>query len=154
MNEAMPLVRYTVGDRGSLGAAEGPACPCRRTLPLLAGVEGRVDDVIVTPDGRRIGRLDPVFKGDMPIREAQIVQDTLDRLVVRIVPAAGYTARTGDEVRARLRDRVGDMRIEIETLEAIPRTANGKFRAVVSNVAVRGSAATRTTPQTDRAISS
>ena len=68
LNADMPLVRYRVGDRGALAPAD-EGCRCGRTLPTLATVEGRVDDVLLTPDGRRIGRLDPVFKADLPVRE-------------------------------------------------------------------------------------
>ena len=140
LNEAQPLIRYAVGDRGALSPAGAAACACGRTLPVLASVEGRVDDVVLTADGRRIGRLDPVFKGTMPIREAQIVQEALDRLVVRLVPGTGYTAATGEEIRARLRDRVGALHVEIETVDSIPRSANGKFRSVISRLAPPGAA--------------
>ena len=72
-----PLIRYRLGDRlaESPSAPGGAACPCGRTLPVLPALEGRVDDVLVLADGRRVGRLDPVFKGDLPLREAQIVQE-------------------------------------------------------------------------------
>ena len=39
-------------------------------FPVLERVVGRKDDVIVTPDGRQIGRLSPGLKG-FPVREAQ-----------------------------------------------------------------------------------
>jgi phenylacetate-CoA ligase len=70
----------------------------------------------------------------MPIREAQIIQEAIDRLVVKVVPGAGYSPATAAEVIARLRDRVGDLRVDIEVVASIPRSANGKFRAVVSKV--------------------
>nr|MBP8949340.1 hypothetical protein [Promineifilum sp.] len=133
LNADMPLIRYETGDRAT---ASAEACPCGRGLPLLAAIEGRVDDVVVTPDGRHIGRLDPVFKADLPIREAQIIQQTRDTLRVLYVPTAAYTTADGEALIARIHDRVGgDMRVELEAVEAIPRTASGKFRAVVSHVA-------------------
>ncbi|WP_322506763.1 hypothetical protein [Anaerolinea sp.] len=130
LNEAMPLVRYEVGDRARIS---GEHCACGRSLPVLSAIEGRMDDVILAPDGRRIGRLDPVFKAEMAIREAQIIQETLTRLRVRLVPAEGYTSRTAEELMERLRQRVGgQMEIVLEEVQAIPRGANGKFRAVIS----------------------
>ena len=131
LNADMPLVRYQTGDRAALAAA-APPCPCGRPLPILAAVEGRQDDVLITPDGRQIGRLDPVFKADLPLREAQIVQEARDRLRVRYVPAAGYTAATGRTLIARLRERMGDVEVTLEEVPEVPRTAAGKFRAVVS----------------------
>jgi phenylacetate-CoA ligase len=134
LDSDMPLIRYRTGDRGSIGD-DGP-CACGRTLPALASIEGRADDTVVTPDGRRVGRLDPVFKAGLPIREAQIVQDAPDHIRVRYVPDAGFTAASSRQIVRRLRDRLGDMRVTLEPVDAIPRGANGKFRAVVSSIHV------------------
>lgn len=138
-----PLVRYRLGDH--LAAAPGPpgevACPCGRTLPVLAGLEGRSDDLVRTPDGRAIGRLDPVFKPEkgagLAIREAQIEQESLVRVVLRYVPAAGTSPPAVEEVlRKRLEERLGDARMEVvvEQVDEIPRDAAGKLRAVISHV--------------------
>ena len=132
INADMPLIRYAVGDRGRLAPAGAQVCGCGRTLPILEEIDGRSDDVVVTPDGRRIGRFDPVFKADFPIREAQIVQEAPDRLLVRVVPAAGFSERTAAELAERLRMRTGSaMTISVEQVKLIPRTAAGKFRAVI-----------------------
>ena len=131
LNPAMPLIRYRVGDRGCLADPE-ERCPCGRTLPILKHVEGRSDDVLITPDGRRVGRLDPVFKSDFQIAEAQILQTAPDRLTVKYVPASGFEVGELDDLTQRLRDRLGDMTIQYERVDRIPRGANGKFRAVVN----------------------
>ena len=133
LHAAMPLIRYRVGDRTEL-AADDRTCSCGRTLPILASVDGRIDDVLYTRDGRRIGRLDPVFKTDLPLREAQIVQETLDRVRVRYVPAPGFTRDDGRSIVERLQQRMGPVDVILEELGEIPRTANGKFRAVISHV--------------------
>jgi phenylacetate-CoA ligase len=133
LNADMPLIRYRVGDRGAIDDSPDP-CPCGRTLPRLKSVEGRSDDVLYTKDGRCIGRLDPVFKSRLPILEAQIVQEDLDTVVVRFVPAANYTAATGETIAERLRDRMGDIVVRLEPVERIERTANGKQRAVICKV--------------------
>lgn len=131
-NIDMPLIRYRVGDRASL--PKESHCACGRTLPLMDSIEGRVDDILVTVDGRRIGRLDPVFKADLPISEAQIIQDARDRIRIRYVPTAGCNGETRESLAERLRARVGSVTIVFEEVEQIPRTANGKFRAVVNKV--------------------
>jgi len=130
LNADMPLVRYRVGDRGTL-AAEGASCACGRALPELAAVDGRSDDVLYTADGRVVGRLDPVFKSGAALREAQIVQEALDRIRVRYVPGVGFGAADAASLVERLRDRMGPMQVVLEEVPAIARTANGKFRAVV-----------------------
>jgi phenylacetate-CoA ligase len=138
LNPDMPLVRYRIGDRGSL-AREGEPCPCGRGLPLLASIEGRADDVLYTADGRRVGRLDPAFKARLPLREAQIVQEALDRVRVRYVAAPGFDGEAARSLVERLRNRLGEVQVELEQVSAVPRESNGKFRAVVSKIAHRHS---------------
>ncbi len=133
LNFAMPLIRYEVGDLGEL-APDAGRCSCGRGLPILRQIEGRLDDVILTPDGRRIGRLDPIFKADLPIREAQIIQEKLDRLRIRYIPATGFAQHHLDSIARQLRERVGNIELIFERVEALPRTANGKFRAVISKL--------------------
>lgn len=136
LNVDMPLIRYEVGDRGAIASTD-TVCSCGRKLPILSKIEGRLDDVILTPEGRTVGRLDPVFKGDIPVREAQIIQESQQQIRICFVPASGYTEQDGLSIVQRLRDRVGDMAIVLEPVEAIPRAANGKFRTVVSKVHCR-----------------
>jgi phenylacetate-CoA ligase len=130
LNAAMPLIRYRVGDRVAM-SEEKSLCACGRALPAINAVQGRVDDVLYTRDGRHIGRLDPVFKSDLPILEAQIVQESLERIKVRYVPTDGFNAKDAASITERLRDRMGDVDVVLEPLTQLPRTSNGKFRAVV-----------------------
>jgi phenylacetate-CoA ligase len=132
LNLSMPLIRYEVGDRGCLSTETD--CVCGRQMPILGVIEGRSDDVIITRDGRRIGRLDPVFKVDLPVREAQVVQTDLDQITVRYVPAPGCTENDLKTLVERMQERLGEMAISLEQVEQIPRTSNGKFKAVISKV--------------------
>jgi len=131
-NQDMPLIRYRIGDRGAF--ASDSVCGCQRRLPVFASIEGRSDDVLYTRDGRRVGRLDPVFKADLPVIEAQIVQESLDRVRVRYVPAAAFDAASSRAISERLRDRMGDVEVVMEPVDRIARTANGKMRAVICNL--------------------
>lgn len=133
LHDAMPLIRYEIGDRGALAPTD-EACACGRGLPRFQSIEGRADDVVITPDGRRIGRLDPTFKGDMPIREAQIEQLDIDHLIVRVVPRGNFTEADEARLRTSLQERVGAMTIDIQCVERIPRGARGKLRAVISRL--------------------
>lgn len=137
LNSTMPLVRYLVGDAGRVAPPDEP-CGCGRTLPILREVEGRMDDLVHTVDGRVLGRLDPVFKGDLPLEGAQIVQEELDRFRVLVVPAPGYGPAAAESIVQRLRDRVGDVRVTVEEVHELPLGANGKFKAVVSRVDAPG----------------
>jgi len=129
LNPDMPLVRYRVGDSGRV-ADPTAGCRCGRTLPALAAIDGRTNDLLITRDGRRVYWLNPVFYG-LPLREAQIVQEHLERLRVRYSPAPGFSADTAREIVARLRARMGAVAVELEEVAVVPHSAAGKLRAVV-----------------------
>jgi phenylacetate-CoA ligase len=133
LNADMPLIRYRTGDRGALSAHDNK-CECGRTLSMLACVDGRSDDVLYTVDGRRIGRLDPVFKTHLPVIEAQIIQESLREIRVRYVPANDFTSDAGESMVARLRARMGPVEVRLDSVNQIPREPNGKFRAVICNL--------------------
>jgi phenylacetate-CoA ligase len=130
LNDAMPLVRYRIGDRGSL-APESRSCACGRTLPQLQSLDGRFEDVLFASDGRRLARFDTIFKANLPIREAQIVQERLDLVRVRIVPMPDYDPDVAAIIERDVRERLGEVEVRFETVPAIERSAGGKFRAVV-----------------------
>ena len=130
LNEAMPLIRYRTGDAAVQGS--GP-CPCGRPLATLERLEGRVDDLLWTRDGRAIGRLDPVFKGVENVAESQIIQEEMGRMRVRLVPAPGYRDEDGRRIATNLKERMGDVQVVVEIVAAIER-AGGKFRAVICRV--------------------
>lgn len=132
LNHAMPMIRYRIGDSAIVADT---ACDCGRPWPTLSALLGRADDQILATDGRQIGRLDPLFKGLDGIKETQLVQTAPNQIIVNLVRTADYTASTGDKLVEALKARVGyDMHVELHFLEHIPRTAAGKFRAVISKL--------------------
>lgn len=133
-NLAMPFIRYQIGDTAV--PKEG-LCPCGRGGQLVERILGRVEDVVVTPDGRWISRLDFVFKGLANVEEAQLIQESRERLRVRLVKRPGYSEVDTRAILDNFRERLGpEVRIELEFVERIPRTSNGKFRYVISKVSI------------------
>ena len=132
LNPDMPLIRYRVGDRGQPVSDLSP-CPCGRSLPLMGPIDGRTNDILVTPDGRQAARVGAVFTG-LPVRHSQIAQEALDLLVVRVAPAPGFNTAHEHMIRERLKERMGNVRVLIQRVAEVPRTASGKLRAVVSNL--------------------
>lgn len=131
-NDAFPLIRYRTGDTAIL--SDRP-CECGRSGPMALSITGRVEDIIVTPEGRHAGRLDHVFKDSPQVREAQLLQETPDTLIVRIVRREDYGPEDTLRVTQALRERLGDrMQFEFQFVDHIPRGANGKFRFVTSKV--------------------
>jgi phenylacetate-CoA ligase len=130
INEAMPLIRYQIGDLACWAAG---GCDCGLDTPILESVLGRRDDLIITPEGSRVGRLSPVLKG-FPVREAQYVQERSGALTVLLVPAPGFDAVMLSRLETELRKRVGPtIPIDFRQVASLPRGAGGKFRAVISH---------------------
>jgi phenylacetate-CoA ligase len=130
--DATPFLRYRIGDVGT--RAKKP-CPCGRPGDVFLDIDGRVEDYVVTPDGRLIGRLDHIFKEQLDVAEAQILQETPKSIEVRLVPRATYTEASERGLLKEFRSRVGEeIEIKIHLVDEIPREPNGKFRAVKSKV--------------------
>jgi len=132
-NTAMPLIRYKIGDMGILSDKQ---CACGRHFPVVERIDGRDDDVLITPDGRYIGRLDPIFKGvENTIKESQIIQEKIDLIRILIVRSEGYQEKHGEFIVSELGKRMGTtLAYKIEYVDSIPRAKNGKYRAVICNV--------------------
>ena len=131
-NDATPMFRYRIGDVGT--RAKRP-CPCGRAGVSFFEVDGRVEDYVLTPDGRLVGRMDHVFKEQFEVAEAQIVQRDPSEIEVLIVPRDRYDDGTERSVIREIRSRLGtDIDIRIRMVNEIAREANGKFRAVKSEV--------------------
>ncbi|MBK7597339.1 MAG: phenylacetate--CoA ligase family protein [Acidobacteria bacterium] len=131
LNDAMPLIRYVVGDRGRL-SAQDDHCACGRRLPAISAIEGRTNDMLLAKDGRRVYWLNPVFYG-LPVREAQIIQESTDLIRVLYVPAPEFKSENEKTIKERLQMRMGDIPVSVEAVASIPRAPNGKFKAVVCN---------------------
>jgi len=131
-NEATPFLRYRVGDVGT--RAKQP-CPCGRQGDVFLDIDGRIEDYVKTPEGRLVGRLDHIFKEQLDVAEAQILQETERALDVLLVRRPSYDEASEEKLLAEFRSRLGEaIRIDLRYVDAIPREPNGKFRAVKSKV--------------------
>lgn len=133
-NFLMPLLRYRTGD-SVIPMNPDPGCSCGSSFPRITRILGRIDDSIKTPDGRQIGMMVNMFDGLDNLWAGQVVQDSFDAIKVRVVPIRPLDRVARDNLVSRARSLVGpDMKIEIDVVDEIPRTRNGKFRAVVCNI--------------------
>ncbi len=131
VNLDQPLIRYRTGD---VAAWSDEACPCGRAMPLLASLEGRLEDVVIGPDGRETVRFHGLYLGLSGIVEGQVVQEALDRILIRVVPGENFRQAEAEEIQRRVRARLGEVSVRVELVERIERTPAGKFKAVVSHV--------------------
>ena len=132
LNEAQPLIRYEVGD---VGIWSSNPCPCGRNhLPVLQEIVGRLEDVVVGPDGREMVRFHGIFIGLPHVLEGQVIQEAITRFKVKVVPQDGFGSEDERLICRRFAERLGTVDVAIEKVAAIPRTERGKFRAVICNL--------------------
>ncbi len=131
VNDVMPLIRYRIGDRA---VATDDVCNCLSPFPLVERILGREDDVIITPEGNKVGRLSPVMKG-FPVIESQYVQYTADSIELSLIKAAGYMSETETEIIKELRKRLGSkINIIIKHVTELPRGKGGKLKSIISHI--------------------
>jgi phenylacetate-CoA ligase len=130
LNDAQFLVRYEIGDTAMWSAR---TCACGRDhLPLLEAVTGRVEDVVVAPDGRELVRFHGIFIGLPHVLEGQVVQEALDQFCVRVITEDGFGGEQVREIQKRFDERLGPVSVRVERVAELERTARGKVRAVIS----------------------
>ena len=97
-----------------------------------------MDDYIQTPDGRKLGRMDHIFKGLGSIKEAQVIQEKQSHCRVRIVVKPGSGQLDEKLLKENFFSRVGEgMDLTLEIVNEIPRGVNGKFKGVINELALR-----------------
>ena len=127
-----PFIRYKIDDVITLVDKE---CDCGIHSQGISFIDGRVESLITTPDGRQVGRLDHVFKDITTVRETQLVQDALDSVIIKVVPDTGFDVSSEREIIAQMTHYLGnEMSFSIEKVDSIQRTKSGKFRFVISNI--------------------
>jgi len=125
------FVRYRTGDT----AVRGPVapCPCGRSMPRVGAVTGRVEDTLYIPGRGFMQRFDAMVKGLDGIYELQVVQETLDRLQLLVVPDRSYDRAVEAALLKNLRSQIGDaVEVEVTKVNTIPRGPNGKFSVVMT----------------------
>jgi phenylacetate-CoA ligase len=135
MNRGMPLVRYEVGDLATIAPGR---CSCGRGLPRLGRVFGRTTDILYAPDGRKISGVSilDTFVIHVPgVHQAQIVQDALDHVILRIVRDSGFGPASVAHLGQTVSRVFGPaMRHHIEYVEAIAPTPRGKYQFTICQV--------------------
>jgi len=144
-NRATPIIRYA--GLGDYAAREDRPCPCGRSLPLLARVDGRIVDSVVLPCGRLVHPYHLTLAlEDIPhVSKFQIRQDRHDHIRVLLVKdtvaeAVGtsfsHDSRVGQIIRERFGRILGDeVAVDLDTVLDIPRRPGShKFATVLSTI--------------------
>jgi len=133
-NYTMPLIRYNIGD---IGTFTDKKCACGRGLPLIKSLEGRTDDFLILPSGKKISpRTINVIEDVAGVSRYQTIQESKNRIVVNLVKGNGFGPKTIDEIKKHIiAGCLGeDVTVDVKLVDDLTRNKRGKLRAVVSYV--------------------
>jgi phenylacetate-CoA ligase len=137
-NRAMPFVRYRVGDVGVLQTRPEIA----GNGPELVSLDGRINDTILLPSGRKAAGLTfyyvarSLLAGAAAPREFVIRQTAMDEFVFDVVsdvPLSDQNVRTIQEKMVLYLEP--GLRLRINPVAAIPRLPSGKRKHFFSEIA-------------------
>ena len=137
-NYAMPFIRYRIGDIGRLS---DEVCPCGNQLPILAELLGRTTATFRTKTGTLIhgGYFTQQFYNVIGVNQFQLIQETFERCVLKLVINAQWQETTGDLLVQKIQDTLGrDVAVTVEFVEDIPLPASGKREFTISKVQAVG----------------
>jgi len=140
-NFGMPFIRYAIGD---VGKPSDDVCSCGRGLPLMSSIEGRVSQFMAVYD-KRLGRVVPVSTAapgpfsmvlmHVPIENYRIIQESLDRVVIKAVKGKGYLPRHTDLIVEHVRKFLGDsITVDVEFVDYLPPLPSGKRSVFISKI--------------------
>jgi len=130
-NYAMPTIRLEQGD---VAVSHGCHCPCGRTTRLL-DLRGRIQTLIVAPDGRTIAEkdiLDALL--DFPgVEWFQLVQHEESRFELLVVPQPEFKPLDKDGLAEKVRETLGfDALVSVQEVDNIAQERSGKYMHVKS----------------------
>jgi phenylacetate-CoA ligase len=134
VNDAMPLIRYRIGDRGCWQAS-GP-CACGRNFPLVVPTITRDSDTLRCPDGRLFSprALNQCLKGATSLRFCQLLHERPGHVLIRGVASSPDSYADLMEIQKRLQKVLGQQFFVTATLADAPIVrAGGKIPLIIQH---------------------
>jgi phenylacetate-CoA ligase len=128
--DAMPMIRYRVGDIGRFPVGSRPGHPVFE----LEEVVGREVDRLRLPDGGCFDALGiPHLLKDYPVLDFQLVQSADYSVTLRIVGNEPLGCQSEETIGKILRLNLPGVNVRLERCREIERTTSGKRRLVISH---------------------
>ena len=137
-NRTCPIVRYRTSDIAALLPGE---CRCDVRFPLVGQVQGRRNDWIVAPDGRRVSPMRMLlyplmgWEPRMHVTQYKVVQRSIDDFLVQVRWMDGRREDLVERIRPFYEAVLeASVNVEVQDVDVMPRSRSGKFRVVESYV--------------------
>ena len=133
MNRAMPFIRYKVED---VGVPSDRVCSCGRGMPLMETVTGRVADFLIKKDGTKVAGvslIENTLTMIPGIDQMQIIQESMDLIVLNVVPGGSYTDTAGENLCAYFK-KLFEIEVRMNLVDSIKQEKSGKYRFSICKI--------------------
>ncbi len=126
----LPLLRYRIGDVGSLSTER---CSCGRELSVMKSLVGRDNDLIRRPNGEYVHPelFDYIMRYQPAVRKYRIVETGPGQITVKLETRRPLTSSEGAKLEKQFTEHLGDMHVELSVVDHLSPDPSGKFRWVV-----------------------
>jgi phenylacetate-CoA ligase len=129
--DAMPMIRYRIGDMGRFTEADKPGYPALRVREIM----GRETDRIWLPDGRWVNGLEmPHMMKSYPVREFMFRQRADYSIELQVVPQNGFNEEARRSIIETVSANLPSLDVVLNLVDEIARTRANKRRFVVTEV--------------------
>lgn len=133
LNYDQPLIRYRIGDRVRL--AHNQTSKSGIQMPLISEITGRVEDVLIGEDGRKVVRFHSLFLNIDGLVSSQIIQEELLLFTINLVVENNFNKKNELVILNKLKSQLGNnVNAIFKYLKEIPKNKNGKIRAVINKL--------------------
>lgn len=136
-NYACSFIRYDTKD---YVIKSKNICNCGRGLASIDRIDGRDNDILITPDGKFLiaQTFTTFFKYFESIEQFQVVQDNSDTLLFKLVTNKNYNSNIEKEIIKHWSDYTnGTMKIFVEPVKNISLRLSGKRQFLVRNPSIK-----------------
>ncbi len=127
VNFSFPLIRYRVDDV----VLPQPTNWQER----IQQIQGRSDDVLILPDGTRVGLICNAFDGIQHLRHSQVVQKDPKTIRVNLVATDAYSREDEAQLVRQLKENIGEkapFSLHYVSEDKIIRSRKGKFKLIIN----------------------
>jgi phenylacetate-CoA ligase len=132
LNYDQPLIRYRIGDRVKL--SKNQMTKSGLEIPIIEEIEGRLEDVIIGEDGRKMVRFHSLFIDLKRLKLAQVIQHKIDKIEIKLITDSNFDIDIEKIITKRIKSQLGEINIYFTYVKNLPRTKNGKIKAVISKI--------------------
>lgn len=133
-NSAMPLIRYNTGDLAIIPShyTEKDLEEVVLGIKPFLGIAGRSNEFIITEDGRNIGGLNHLPREVEHILRLQVIQESLDHVVIKVLAAAGFNDHDRSRILTNARGMIPpEVGVTIDVVDSLEVAVNGKTPFVI-----------------------